>query len=575
MYIKALFFLRSIIEKNILIFFLLILLSPISLLAGPDDGSFISFSTLFESGPTSEKYNIVIMGDGFTSSEQNAYNRKVLQLCSKLFNTHPFSSMKCAINFYRMNIASIDSGVDKPGSCGDDAGSGTTVNKRTPLDATYCWNGGPQRCVFGSRDMVRSYLNDHTPLALGARNVVVYVLVNDTEHGGCASGGMTFGSIGSGFENTFIHELGHAMFNLADEYDYGNEGPFTGSEPARVNITAQQRNIKWSDLILGTTNLPTGTCINDVEDSNGSEIVGIFEGANYHDCGIYRPQFNCKMRQSQQPFCSVCRRQAIRVLKDYTCQTSSYKFTNLLIRDDSESWPRGDGEIYFHYTLQNGGTSISRRWPGSSGDRDFDDGQSRNLDNFFAGSLPVGGSTSLNVRMRENDWPDGDDVIENDATQTISSSGNFEINESDWRLRGTAINANYHVLLDFIHIKNDMDNWAAGAGDIYINYTITAGSEEVKGRWPSGGNIGIDSGDAKEIGKLGGVVALPSNSGEVKIKIRVMDADSWFTGSDDLIGQDEYIFRNTNRFGINETTHIFDKNNYRITLSMYLSEGTN
>ncbi len=44
------------------------------------------------------------------------------------------------------------------------------------------------------------------------------------------------------------------------------------------------------------------------------------------------------MRESSQIFCSVCRRKGIQTLDDYVCGTTSFKFTNLLIRDDSESW---------------------------------------------------------------------------------------------------------------------------------------------------------------------------------------------------------------------------------------------
>jgi len=40
------------------------------------------------------------------------------------------------------------------------------------------------------------------------------------------------------------------------------------------------------------------------------DIVGLYEGANYHDCGVFRPAGRCKMRKGMsttQPFCHVCR----------------------------------------------------------------------------------------------------------------------------------------------------------------------------------------------------------------------------------------------------------------------------
>jgi hypothetical protein len=41
-----------------------------------------------------------------------------------------------------------------------------------------------------------------------------------------------------------------------------------------------------------------------------ADIIGIYEGASYHDCGVFRPAGRCKMRVSTEkivPFCQVCR----------------------------------------------------------------------------------------------------------------------------------------------------------------------------------------------------------------------------------------------------------------------------
>jgi IgA Peptidase M64 len=34
--------------------------------------------------------------------------------------------------------------------------------------------------------------------------------------------------------------------------------------------------------------------------------VGAYEGAGYYHCGLYRPQFDCRMRALGNPFCAVC-----------------------------------------------------------------------------------------------------------------------------------------------------------------------------------------------------------------------------------------------------------------------------
>jgi hypothetical protein len=66
---------------------------------------------------------------------------------------------------------------------------------------------------------------------------VVIVLVNDSGYGGCAFGSQTFLNATSRFAPIVVHELGHAMFNLADEYRYDSDDTFTGTEPQRVDIT--------------------------------------------------------------------------------------------------------------------------------------------------------------------------------------------------------------------------------------------------------------------------------------------------------------------------------------------------
>ena len=35
--------------------------------------------------------------------------------------------------------------------------------------------------------------------------------------------------------------------------------------------------------------------------------VGLFEGAHYYHCGAFRPEYNCKMRALDVPFCRICR----------------------------------------------------------------------------------------------------------------------------------------------------------------------------------------------------------------------------------------------------------------------------
>jgi hypothetical protein len=53
--------------------------------------------------------------------------------------------------------------------------------------------------------------------------------------------------------------------------------------------------------------------------------VGAFEGARYFHCGIYRPEFNCKMRVLSLPFCAVCQRRIRQTLTPFGCFAPVFK----------------------------------------------------------------------------------------------------------------------------------------------------------------------------------------------------------------------------------------------------------
>jgi hypothetical protein len=148
------------------------------------------------------------------------------------------------------------------------------------------------------------------------------VLVNDTEHGGCAGSGITFNSTGAGFGNIVLHELGHALGGLGDEYEYDSSvDTYTGGEPGSPNLTIQtaRNSVKWFDLITPTTPVPTWNrpdCTNAglLPPAQWEDVIGTYEGGGYHRCGIYRPDRSCTMRTSSAPFCEVCNRRVRQVM---------------------------------------------------------------------------------------------------------------------------------------------------------------------------------------------------------------------------------------------------------------------
>jgi hypothetical protein len=134
-----------------------------------------------------------------------------------------------------------------------------------------------------------------------------------------------------GWENIAIHEMGHSALGLADEYaSYQGCGidtdrdHYTSGEPSQPNVTidSDRVSIKWVDLIMDATPMPTTSNPDCTQcDSQPSPVptgtVGAFEGADSYHCGVYRPEFDCRMRSLSSPFCAVCQGQISNTLKAF------------------------------------------------------------------------------------------------------------------------------------------------------------------------------------------------------------------------------------------------------------------
>jgi IgA peptidase M64 len=534
------------------------------------DGTPMGVSTLLDSGDPAARIDIVFLGDGFTAAEQGTFNALVDRAVAEFLGAHPFEALRCAFNIHRVNVASRESGTDVPATCNGSPSGHSAQTRATAMNTTYC-AGSVFRCV-GSTDS--TLVAHYAGMAPGADFIVV--LVNDSGHGGCRFGTTTFSTVEDSFEEVVIHELGHALADLADEYAYDGPPTFTGSD-SRANITkigSDRAGLKWMDLVLPGTALPTqphGSC--DTREPAASpvagDVVGTFEGASYSACGIFRPQHDCRMRVSNQPFCAVCRRALIQAILPSLCRPLGVFFDDLLVRDDQDGFLRGEGEIYLNSTVRSNSESVSTRWP-ADGESDFDDDDSKTI-NAFAGSVPTpapGSTGSIAVQVRESDWPDGDDTLADDASVTFTGPGPFTIDRSDYRLRGQVLPADLAVLFDTLHIDDDHDGVFAGEGDIYVEYTVSNGAQTVSGRWPAGGTRGMDDGATTQIGILAAALPAPTGGANLTIRVRVLDEDSFLTGGDDLIGDDTFTFTAADGFGAAGIVHVEDRSGYRITLSI-------
>ena len=88
-------------------------------------------------------------------------------------------------------------------------------------------------------------------------------------------------------------------------------------------MNTNRATLKWRSLIAQNTPVPTTRNADCSRcDPQGNPLpagtVGPYEGAHYYHCGAFRPQFDCRMRTLNQPYCAVCSQQIRRVLLPFT-----------------------------------------------------------------------------------------------------------------------------------------------------------------------------------------------------------------------------------------------------------------
>jgi len=285
---------------------------------GAGNGTVIGMTKILDNGSASDRFNIVLVAEGYQAAELPQFGLDAQLFLNTLIGTQPFPTYQAALNVYRLDVASDDSGADDPVACG-----GTGATPDTYFDARFC-NGGIHRLTSVDSVLVINTVEDHL-----IEWDQILVIINSPLWGG-SGGSIATTTTAPGWATIPLHELGHAAFNLADEYEYWagcgidvGHDVYTGGEPAEVNVTTNtnRATIKWKDLIDPATPLPTTVNSNcSACDPQPSPVpagtVGAFEGARYFHCGIYRPEYNCMMRNLTD-FCAVCEKRIQEVLDPY------------------------------------------------------------------------------------------------------------------------------------------------------------------------------------------------------------------------------------------------------------------
>jgi len=252
-------------------------------------------ATILTNGPVSNRLNVVILSEGYTSAQLAQFLVDATNAVNALLAHQPYQEYRNYFNAFAISVASSQSGSDHP-SYGSYVNTyfNSTYDPLSDLLITIPPNSADSDYSHG-QGRVDALLQTYMPDCQ-----LPILLVNDYSDGGSDGFNKTaIASIGYESPEILTHETGHVLANLGDEYTRANPGFPDTEEPN----TTQQTNrllIKWKAWIATNTPTPTPSTT-----AYGS-VVGLFQGAHYHPTNWYRPMLDCLMRDLYIPFCDVC-----------------------------------------------------------------------------------------------------------------------------------------------------------------------------------------------------------------------------------------------------------------------------
>lgn len=263
------------------------------------------YTTLVDNGPPDKRLDVAILGDGYAAADMPLFEQDAATIVQAFHDIEPMRSYIRHFNFHRVDLVARQSGIS-------DRYQKPPVRRASPLGTFF--SPLSERRLVGPDPWVYWVANRS-----GVPWDSVLVVVNTPRRGGATLFTMGIGYASrnsSDFPRIMIHEAGHAIAKLMDEYvdplvpdvKWLQGRSLPNFVLPFANVTTNGRRPKWADWVLPDVPCPT----DPTADSCSAETIGAIEGASYVSFGAYRPTINCMMRQHSAPFCPVCQEQWIK-----------------------------------------------------------------------------------------------------------------------------------------------------------------------------------------------------------------------------------------------------------------------
>lgn len=263
--------------------------------------------TIRFSGDNDKHINLVILSEGYQESELDKFITDATNFTNAMFSQSPFLEYANYFNVYALKVPSNQSGADHPGTANDVTEPLTpVVEVDTYFNATFDAYGFHRLLYY---EIDGNHANNTTVKinTVLAKNFPDYdqalIIVNSNVYGG-SGGEFPMSSNAVSASEVAIHELGHSLFNLMDEYYvddiYAAEG-INMTQESDPNLVRWKNWINTNGVNIYQHTCETGNCAN-----------------------WYKPHQNCKMQILGSPFCSVCKEAIIEKIHTLVSPISSY-----------------------------------------------------------------------------------------------------------------------------------------------------------------------------------------------------------------------------------------------------------
>ncbi|SFU68190.1 M64 family metallopeptidase [Pseudoduganella namucuonensis] len=228
-------------------------------------------TSIISTGASSARVDITFVAEGYLASERDKFLADAAKFAEYIFDTgnaalnSPFSNYKNYFNTNALFVASNQSRWDVTSGVAD-----TYFKANSYLD--------DGRLVYG--DTTKVYETVGAALPGDAQDITI-VLINSKAYGG-AGGPVSWATTGNlSSAEVLLHELGHSVADLGDEYLDSALGATPLTEPLNLaNVTTAKAAPPWQAWL-------------GYEDELGK--VGLYEGGYYRATGVWRATQDSKM----------------------------------------------------------------------------------------------------------------------------------------------------------------------------------------------------------------------------------------------------------------------------------------